>query len=58
MTSEISRRIKAARQDGAESLDLSGMGLTALPAEIGALKTLKWLASHTDLLSEDWLIVD
>jgi hypothetical protein len=37
-------RIEAARVSGATQLDLSGLGLTALPPEIGQLKNLQWLS--------------
>ena len=45
------RRIADASRDGATQLDLAGLQLTVLPAEIGALSGLKELALHGNRLS-------
>jgi len=40
---EALRRIRAARSAAAQTLDLIGLGLTALPAELAQLTHLEWL---------------
>jgi Leucine-rich repeat (LRR) protein len=40
---EVVERIEQAAKDGSNALDLSRMGLTEVPAEIGKLTQLRWL---------------
>ena len=46
------RRIRKAARDKATDLDLRGLGLKALPPEIGDLANLQWLLLHNNLLEE------
>jgi internalin A len=49
---EALRRIRQARQTGAPMLDLSGLELTTLPAEIGQLTNLEFLNLRSNKLTE------
>ncbi|WP_072015976.1 COR domain-containing protein [Leptolyngbya sp. KIOST-1] len=49
---EAERQIEAARQEGAIELDLSGLGLTALPEAIAALTQLQYLDLSRNQLIE------
>ena len=49
---EALRKIEAAREAGSPSLDLSGIDLEELPAEIGGLTALETLYLHYNQLSE------
>ena len=48
---EARRRIAVVHQTGSTSLDLSGLGLTALPPEIAALTALKVLELNNNQLT-------